>query len=56
MLRTREARFEDARSIAAVHVDTWRTTYAGIVPDDALAALSYAWKDIRQLLGPEQPD
>lgn len=28
----REARPADARGIARVHVDTWRTSYAGIIP------------------------
>jgi ribosomal protein S18 acetylase RimI-like enzyme len=28
----REARPADARAIARVHVDTWRTSYAGIIP------------------------
>lgn len=37
----REARVEDAQAIARVHVDSWRTTYAGIVPDDYLARMSY---------------
>jgi hypothetical protein len=37
----REARPADAAKIARVHVDGWRTTYRGIVPDDYLAALSY---------------
>jgi GNAT superfamily N-acetyltransferase len=32
----------DVEAIARVHVDTWRTTYAGIVPDEHLAQLSYA--------------
>lgn len=32
----------DAAGIARVHVDTWRTTYRGIVPDEFLAELSYA--------------
>ena len=27
--------------MARVHVDTWRTSYAGIVPDEHLAGLSY---------------
>jgi len=31
---------EDAAAIAHIHVDSWRTTYAGIVPDDHLAHLS----------------
>ena len=31
MVTIREARIEDAPGIAKVHVDSWRTTYAGIV-------------------------
>ena len=47
----REASPIDAAAIARVHVDSWRTTYAGIVPADYLASLSYArreqfWCDI----------
>lgn len=37
----REASAADARGIAQVHVDAWRTTYAGIMPDSVLEALSY---------------
>ena len=36
----RDARCEDASGIARVHVDSWRTTYRGIVPADFLAGLS----------------
>src|SRR5205085_8837706 len=51
MVTIREARIEDAPGIAKVHVDSWRTTYAGIVPAEYLANLSYErreqiWKDI----------
>jgi GNAT superfamily N-acetyltransferase len=47
----REASPTDAAAIARVHVDSWRTTYAGIVPADYLANLSYArreqfWRDL----------
>src|SRR5215471_14604966 len=47
----REASPTDAAAIALVHVDSWRTTYAGIVSADYLANLSYArreqfWCDI----------
>ena len=31
----------DAKSIARVHIDSWQSTYRGIVPDDYLAKLSY---------------
>jgi len=37
----REANQSDASGIAKVHVDCWRSTYAGIVPADFLADLSY---------------
>ncbi len=30
----------DARAIAEVHVASWRTTYAGLLPDEVLANLS----------------
>jgi L-amino acid N-acyltransferase YncA len=36
----RPAVLADAEAIARVHVESWRTTYAGIVPDEFLAALS----------------
>jgi len=36
----REATAADAPAIARVHVESWRTTYRGIVPDDVLANLS----------------
>ncbi|MFH2202238.1 MAG: GNAT family N-acetyltransferase [Elusimicrobiota bacterium] len=38
----RPARVEDAAGIARVSVDTWRTAYQGIMPDDLLAGLDYA--------------
>ncbi len=37
----RLARVEDAPGIARVHIDSWRTTYKGLVPDDYLANMSY---------------
>lgn len=40
-VRFRQAQRTDARAIARVHVDTWRTAYRGIVPDDYLRQLSY---------------
>jgi GNAT superfamily N-acetyltransferase len=33
--------------MARVHVDTWRTTYLGIVPDEHLAGLSYYHAEAR---------
>lgn len=40
MIRIRKARPADAAAIAAVHIETWRSTYAGILPDAYLAGLS----------------
>lgn len=39
-MMVRRAGTEDARSIAKVRVDTWRTTYRGLVPDHVLKELS----------------
>jgi hypothetical protein len=46
----REARTEDIAGIAKVHVDTWQTTYAGIVPDEHLANMTYSSYENRKLL------
>jgi ribosomal protein S18 acetylase RimI-like enzyme len=37
----RDAQPDDVPGLARVHVDCWRTTYRGIVPDDYLAKLNY---------------
>lgn len=37
----REARREDILAIARVNVDTWHTTYRGLVPDDYLERRTY---------------
>ncbi|WP_109489360.1 GNAT family N-acetyltransferase [Occallatibacter savannae] len=39
MISIRAARPGDAVAIAHVHVESWRSTYAGIVPDEYLAGL-----------------
>jgi GNAT superfamily N-acetyltransferase len=38
--RIRSADAADARAIAHVHVESWRSTYAGIIPAEFLASLS----------------
>lgn len=38
----RKANFKDAQAIAKVHVDTWRTTYEGIIPTEFLDKLDYS--------------
>ena len=43
----RRAEISDAKQIAKVHVDSWRTTYKGIIPDDVLDSLSYQKREER---------
>lgn len=40
-MQVRRAKLDDAQGIAKVHVDSWRTTYNGIIPNDYLDNLSY---------------
>lgn len=37
----RKAQLADVHAIARVHVDSWRTTYQGIIDSDFLASLSF---------------
>jgi len=55
----RDARIQDAEEIARVQVDTWRSTYTGLVPAEHLAELSYEkraarWREIIQGALPQQ--
>lgn len=60
--RLRPARLTDAAAIARVHVETWRATYAGLVPDAYLVGMTEAgqtasWQrqlDQRQGRGPDR--
>lgn len=50
MVLVRTAKEQDASAISHVHVQSWLTTYSGIVPDDYLASLNEAerillWRD-----------
>ncbi|TYS19856.1 GNAT family N-acetyltransferase [Rossellomorea vietnamensis] len=50
-MNIKRANINDARGIAKVQVDSWKTTYKDIVPDDYLIRMSYEsrelkWKDI----------
>ncbi|TES52859.1 GNAT family N-acetyltransferase [Halalkalibacterium halodurans] len=47
MALIRHARKEDAAGIARVHVDSWRTTYDGIIKQPFLKSLSYEEKEKR---------
>jgi len=42
----RVATLQDARAIARVHVESWRTTYAGIVPAEYLASLDVGQREV----------
>ncbi|MBX9943037.1 MAG: GNAT family N-acetyltransferase [Reyranella sp.] len=44
MIRIRRAGRNDAAAIGRVHVETWQSTYAGLLPDVLLVAMS----DVRQ--------
>jgi len=41
----RLATLSDAKGIAKVHVDSWRSTYTSIIPDDYLYGLSYEGRE-----------
>ena len=43
----RHARPDDAEAIARVHVETWRSTYAGLVPDHYLLGMSVQGQALR---------
>ena len=51
MTEVRPAVLEDADQLARIHVDTWRATYTGLVPDRVIAGLSLSssvqrWRDV----------
>jgi GNAT superfamily N-acetyltransferase len=46
MLSIRSANQDDAAAIARVHVASWRSTYAGIVAEEYLAALDEAKREL----------
>lgn len=43
----REARLEDVQGMARVVVNTWLTTYRGLMPDEHLDKLSYEDKELK---------
>ena len=46
MMLVRRAFLADAAGIAAVHVDCWESTYAGVLPAGYLAARLAFWTDV----------
>lgn len=58
-MKIREATIQDARGIAIVHVDSWNTTYKGIVPDEFLKNRTYEGQEerwIRRLNNPQSSE
>lgn len=54
MVTIRKALTDDCKQIAKVHVDSWGTTYQGVVADSYLQSLSYEekekfWKEVANL-------
>lgn len=39
-MRIRVARLDDAAAVAEVYVETWRSAYAGLLPDKVLTGMS----------------
>jgi len=40
-MNIRKAKISDAKGISIVHIDSWLSTYKGIMPDERLEQLSY---------------
>ncbi|QUL99425.1 MAG: GNAT family N-acetyltransferase [Candidatus Fermentithermobacillus carboniphilus] len=56
MFLVRRATIGDLDGLVRVHVDTWKTTYKGILPDEFLDRLTYAGRRdqwVRILSGPD---
>lgn len=49
---------DDAHQLAKVHVDSWRESYAGIIPEDFLKNISYAQREERwhEILNDPKPN
>jgi GNAT superfamily N-acetyltransferase len=55
-MRIRLAKLDDASAISRVHIDSWKTSYRGIVPDQVLDGLDYVrngvrWREMLSNLG-----
>lgn len=46
-MKIRKAVLADAKGIAKVHVDSWRSTYKKIIPEDVLQRMSYSEREAR---------
>jgi GNAT superfamily N-acetyltransferase len=55
-MRIREARVSDSAGLARVSVDSWRSTYAGIIPQEYLDSLTYEGRTKRWIERLSDPD
>ena len=56
IMRIRKAVLADAKGIAKVHVNSWRSTYKGIIPEEVLQRMSYNEREARWMqMIPEYP-
>jgi hypothetical protein len=46
-MQIRQATMAEVAAIASVHVESWRTTYKGLLPDGYLANLTYERREPR---------
>lgn len=57
MISIRREEPDDAEAVARVHVHSWQSGYAGIMPDEVLARLNVAaWAQRRRDLGTADPE
>ncbi|MFC4145415.1 GNAT family N-acetyltransferase [Micromonospora mangrovi] len=57
MLTIRRGEPDDAEAIARVHIRSWQSGYAGIIPDEVLARLNpAAWAQRRRDVGTADPE
>ena len=47
LIQIRPARLSDVKAIAEVHIRSWNETYAGLIPDDFLKAISLSSKIVQ---------
>ena len=47
----RPAKIDDVAAVAKLHVDTWRTTYSGLIAPDFLSSLTYEEKEAQWMQG-----
>jgi len=46
-MQIRKANLTDAKGVAKVQVDSWKTTYKNIVPDEYLNKMTYESRELK---------